>query len=183
MTEGVNAKGAVLQNDHAENAGNQESAQGRSPAAPGIADRGRQSERDQRANQMDVPVLPPDQWILLQVRHVVEGGRWIKFEQQPADVGVEKALGDTVRVIVVIDVFVVAPMFASPQERGVFEGAGPKNQRKQTNRPMRLECQMREKPVITDRYRESARAEHDKEKNNLEEIDPEEIQVGRYGRK
>jgi hypothetical protein len=152
MTEGVNAKGAMLQNDHACHAGNQESAQGRSPAPPGIADRSRQHERHQRANQMDVSVLPPDQWILLQVHHVVEGGRRIKFEQQPADVGVEKALGNTLRVIVVIDVFMVTPMFASPQERGVLEGASPKNQRKQTNRPMRLKCQMREQPVITDRY-------------------------------
>ena len=43
---------------------------------------------------------------------------------------------------------------------------------------MRLECEVRIKSVVSDSDRKSAGAEHDKEQNYLERIDPEEKEIG-----
>ena len=63
---------------------------------------------------MNVAMLPHDQRILFQVGHVIEWRLRPKLEQQPADMRVEKSFADVVGIIVVIDVFMMAPMFARP---------------------------------------------------------------------
>ena len=65
------------------------------------------------ADPMDVAVLPHDHRILLQVGDVVEGWLGTELEEQPADVRVEEALGDVVRILVVIDVLVMVAMLAA----------------------------------------------------------------------
>ena len=99
------------------------------PAAPRVTDRGRQDEGDEDADPLHVAMLPHDHRVLLQVGHVVEGRRRLELEEQPADVRVEEPLGDVVGIFVVIDVLVVGPVFAGPEQRGVFKRTRTENQR------------------------------------------------------
>jgi len=87
-------------------------------------------------------MLPHDERILLQVRHIVERRWGVELKHEPADMSMEKTLADAVRVIVVIDIFVVIAMFASPEERRVFERRGAKDQRTETNDPVRLKSKV-----------------------------------------
>ena len=67
-----------------------------------------------------------DQWIFLQVGHIVEWRERVKLEEQPADVSMKEALGNAVRVFIVIDMLMVGAMFACPQERRVFKCRRPR---------------------------------------------------------
>src|ERR1700757_3126381 len=114
MTERINAKGTVLKKDDARYSRNKESAERRNPATPDKAENRRQHKRDERADPMDVAMLPPHERIFLQVDHIVEGRERHELEHQPANVGVEKPFGDAVRVFLVINVLVVAAVLTSP---------------------------------------------------------------------
>jgi hypothetical protein len=93
---------------------------------------------------------------------------------------VKETFGDAIRIFLVIDMFVVSTMFAGPEEGRIFEGSCTEDQREEPYRPVRLESEVGEKPMVTDRNRKSARGEHDKEKPDLEPIDAEEVEVSRY---
>ena len=58
-----------------------------------------------------------------------------EFEEQPANVGEEKAFGDAVGIIIVIDVLMVAAMFAGLHHTE-FSKAARQNQREQPHRPL-----------------------------------------------
>ena len=109
-------------------------------------------------------MLPQDERILLQVGHVIERREWVKFEHQPADVGVKEAFGDAVGVFIVIDMLVMGAVFTGPEESRVFKSPGTKNQGEESYRPVRLESQVREEPMVADCNGKSARAEHDERK-------------------
>jgi hypothetical protein len=94
---------------------------------------------------------------------------------------VEQSLGDTVGIVfLVVDVLMVIAMFARPQQDRIFECSGAEYQGEQSNRPMRLERQVRKKPVITERNRKANHTEHHKEQNNLEPIESEEPEIDRH---
>jgi hypothetical protein len=126
---------------------------------------------------MDILMLPKNQRIFLQVGYVIKWRPGIEFEHQPADVGVKKTLGDAIRIFIVIDMLMMRAVLASPEERRVFKSSSAEDQRNETHDPVCLEGQVREQPVITNRYRKAACAEHDKKKDHLEPIDPEEIEI------
>ena len=123
-------------------------------------------------------MLPNHQRILLQIGHVIEWRERVELEHQPADVGVKETFGDAIRVFIVIDMLVVGTVFAGPEERRVFKSPGAENQREEPYAPVRLESEVREEPMVSDRDGKSAGAEHDKEKRYLEPIDSEEIKIG-----
>ena len=131
----------------------------------------------QDRDQLHVAVLPHHELVLLQIAHVLVSDIRAKLEHQPADMGVEKALRDIVRILVVIDVLVMRPMFAAPHERGVFKGAGPEKQREESYGPMGVEREMRKKPMVAQRDREPARAEHYEKQHHLKPIQPVKIQI------
>ena len=96
------------------------------PAAPRITDRGRQGKRDDRANPMNVSVLPHDQRVFLQIADVVEGRRRLQLEEQPADVRLEKPFPNVVGVVVVIDVLVMRAVLAAQSSAEFSKAAAPK---------------------------------------------------------
>src|ERR1700722_1395259 len=93
----------------------------------------------------------------------------------------EETLGDAVGILFMVNMLVMTAVFASPQKRGIFKSSCSKYQREKPHHPMPLECKMREKPVIADRDRKSAGAEHHREKHDLESVESEEKEVSRYG--
>ncbi len=85
----------------------------------------------------------------------------------------EETFRDAVGIIVVVDVFVVAAVFARPHQDRVLKGSGAEDERKQTHGPGRLKGNVREEPVITQADAEPARQEHGEEKRDLEPVEAE----------
>jgi hypothetical protein len=54
-------------------------------------------------------------------------------------VGVKQTFGNTIRIINVIHVLMVAAMFARPEEYGILKRSGSKNNREEPHNPMSLE--------------------------------------------
>ena len=51
----------------------------------------------------------------------------------------KEPFGDTIRIVIVIDVLVVAAMFARPEEYGILKRSGSKNNREEPHNPVSLE--------------------------------------------
>ena len=126
-------------------------------------------------------ILPADKLILLKVGDVVVWLIGVQFENQPPDVRVKKTFRDIVRIIVMIDMLVMAAMFARPHQDRVFKSGCAKDQREQTDWPAGAESDVREKPMITNRDAEAARQKHDEEKRDLKPIETEMVEVERDG--
>jgi hypothetical protein len=122
---------------------------------------------------MNVSILPDNQSISLQVRHIVVGFRWIQFENQPANVRKEETFRDAVGIIIVIDVLVMAAMFARPHENRIFKSGRAEDEREEPHGPRSLESDVREEPVIAKADAESTTQEHQKKKRDLKPVEPE----------
>ncbi len=70
-----------------------------------------------------------------------------------------------------VDVFVMPAMLGTPHERGVLEGPGAEEEGEEADRPMRLEGEMREKPVIPEGDAEAGEREHHAEERDLEPVE------------
>ncbi len=100
---GIDAKGAMLEADHAGNAADEKPAQGADRPLVETPDGGGETEADQHGEEMDVTMLKADQDVAVEVRDVIERRLRIDLEHEPAHVRVEEALADVVRVFLVID--------------------------------------------------------------------------------
>jgi hypothetical protein len=94
-----------------------------------------------------------------------------KFEKKPANVRVEKTFADVVRIFFVIDVLVVPAMFARPHQHGILERSRAEEENKHPDWPSRVEGQVREQAVISERDAKPARREHDEKQHDLKPID------------
>jgi len=106
-------------------------------------------------------VLPPNQRIGFQIvdigqRHVTSD----RAEHHPADVRMEEAKLDVVRIVIVVGVLVVSSVVRAPLECGVFHRRGTENEGEQPHRPLGLERDVREQPVITQRDAQARGDEH-----------------------
>src|SRR6266478_1820336 len=128
---------------------------------------------------MNMSILPADQGVFLQIEHVIVRRLRVEFEKEPADVGVEKSLGDVVRVVVVIDVLVMPAMLARPHEDGIFESARAEQKDDQTHRPFRLESFVREKPVITGGDAESGEGDEKKKHRDVKPAQAKKPKINR----
>ena len=70
----------------------------------------------------------------------------------------EKSFADVVRVLVVIDVFMMPAMLARPHQDRIFEGRRAEDEREQTQRQSCAKSRVRKQPVITKRDTESGRS-------------------------
>jgi hypothetical protein len=169
----------VLENDDAGHSRNEERAKGRNPTTPEKSDGRREDKGYHRGEPVNIAILPDDQGILLQIRYIVVGRRRIEFKQEPPDMGVEESLGDAIRIVFVVNVFMVTAMFARPEKHRVLKCRGAKNQCEEPHQPMRLKGPMREKSVVPDRDRKSAGKKHYEKQDDLERIQAEKPEVGR----
>src|SRR6266480_4037273 len=109
--------------------------------------------------------------------NVIKGRLWQELEQQPANMGVEKTFGDVVRIFVVIDMFMMAAMFAGPHEDRIFERSGAKDEYEQTHRESGPESHVRKQTVITKGDTEPSCSQHHCKYGELEPINAEIPQV------
>lgn len=167
----------MLQENDAGHAGDQESAERSLPTVPPKTENYRRDEANENGDPLNISILPADKLVPLQVGHVVVGLIRIQFENKPADVRVEKAFRDIIRVVVVIDMLMVAAMFARPHQDRVFKSGRAKQQSKKPDRPARLECDVRKKSMITNRDTEAARHKHREEKRDLEPIESKVVEI------
>src|ERR1700674_606907 len=116
VTGAVDEEGAMLQDDYARHAGDEESAERSLPSVPKKADHRRQDEADHDRDRLDMPVLPADQFVSLEIGYIIERMVGVQLEKEPTDVGVKEAFRDAVGIVIMIDVLVMAPMFACPGE-------------------------------------------------------------------
>src|SRR5437660_4532960 len=116
MAGRVNQERAVLDDDDLGYAANEKTSERADPSVPQRAEQRGQSKTHQHREQVNMSMLPHDQRIFLQIRHVIERRLWPELEQQPANVRMEKPFSYVVRVFVVIDMFMMAPMLARPHQ-------------------------------------------------------------------
>jgi len=62
---------------------------------------------------------------------------------------VEKTFGDVVRVVIVIDMLMMAAMFACPHQDRILERTGAEDECEQADRQSRPESHVRKQTVIT----------------------------------
>ena len=148
VTCAVNQKSAMLQHNNARNARDQEPTERSNPAVPEKTKERWEAEADQNGDPVNMSILPADKLVLLKIGDVVVWLIGLQFEKQPADVRVKKAFRNAVRIVVMIDMFMMAPMLARPHQNRVFKSAGAKNKGEQPDRPACLEGNVREKPMI-----------------------------------
>ena len=104
----------MLQHNDSRNPCDQESTEGSLPSIPQKAEAGRETETDQDRDPLDLSILPANELVFLQVGYVVVRLIAIQLEKQPSDMRVKNAFRNTVRIIVVIHMLMMTPMFACP---------------------------------------------------------------------
>ena len=119
----------------------------------------------------------------MQIPHPSEGRVGSHAEEQPADVGVEKALGNVVRVFVVIHKFVMPTMVRAPAQGRAFKGGGTKQERVNLYRPCGCEREVREEPMVTERDTHRRGDEEEEKHRELKPIKSESPEVSGHAKK
>lgn len=126
---------------------------------------------------MDMSILPADKFVFLKIGDVVVGRIGLQLEEQPSDVRMEKTLRNIIGIVVVIDMLMMAAMFAGPHQNRVFESGRAKDESEQPDGPAGTEGEVRKQPVITERNAKTAREKHHEEKRDLKPIETEMVKV------
>src|SRR6476619_7984765 len=114
----------MLQHNDSRDHRDQESTERSMPSIPQSAEDGRDTEADQDRDPLDVSILPANELVFLQVRYVVVRLIVLQLEKQPTDMREKEPFRNTVRIVVMIHMFVMAPMFARPHQNRIFKRAG-----------------------------------------------------------
>ena len=116
-------------------------------------------------------MLPHDEPVSLQIENVVKGRRSLELEKQPADVRLEKPLPNVIGIVLMINVLVMRPVLARPEQHRVLKCRRAEDQRKELDAPVRLKCKVRVEPVIAERDGKSYGKKHHQEERDLEPIE------------
>ena len=128
-----------MQDNDSRNSCDQEPAERSLPSIQEKAESCRDAKADQDGDPLHMSVLPANKFVLLKIGDIVVWRIWLQLEKQPADVRVKEAFRNAVRVIVMIDMFMMAAMFARPHQDRVFKRGGAKNNCEKPDRPAGLE--------------------------------------------
>jgi hypothetical protein len=88
---------------------------------------------------MNVAILPYQEWILFEIRHIIETRQRLELEHQPAHVGIKETFADTIGIVIVVHMLMMAAMFAGPKKNGILKRARAEDDRKEPNYPVSLE--------------------------------------------
>jgi hypothetical protein len=133
----------MLQHNDSRNPRDQESAERSLPSIPQKAEDGRDAETDQNRDPLDVSILPANELVFLQVRYVVIRLIGLQLEKQPTDMREKEPFRNTVRIIVMIHMLMMAPMFARPHQDRIFKGRRAKNEDEEFDRKPGAKREMR----------------------------------------
>jgi len=97
-------------------------------------------------------------------------------------VGIKETFADTIRIVIMVHMLVVAAVFAGPKKNGILKCGSAEDDRKEPHNPVSLESQMRKKSMVPEGDRESTSSQHGKKKNDLKSINAKEPEVRWYGR-
>src|SRR5947209_19653502 len=111
----------MLQHYDSRNPGDQESAERSLPPIPQKAENGRDAETNQDRDPLDISILPTDQLVFLQVGYVVVRLIVLQLEKQPSDVREKESFRNRVRIIVMIHMLIMTPVFTRPTPNGIFK--------------------------------------------------------------
>jgi hypothetical protein len=106
----------MLQHNDSRNPRDQESAECSLPSIPQKTEDGRDAETDQNRDPLDVSILPANELVFLQVRYVVVRLIGLQLEKQPTDMCEKEHFRNTLRIIVMIHMLMMTPMFARPHQ-------------------------------------------------------------------
>src|SRR5438034_5146127 len=118
----------MLEHHNFRDATNEKTSQRAEPPIPEKTSQRRQTKAHQHREGVNMSMLPHHQRIFFQIGHIIERRLWPELKQQPADVSVEKTLGDVVRILVVIDMFMVTAMIARPHQDRILKRRGAEDQ-------------------------------------------------------
>src|SRR4030095_16012452 len=100
-------------------------------------------------DRLQISTLQADQPVFLEIGYVVVWPIVMELEKEPSDVRVEETFRNTVGILVMIHMLMMAAMFACPHTHRIFKRAGAKDENEKSNWPAGLEGNVREKPMIT----------------------------------
>src|SRR6478672_153974 len=106
----------MLQHNNSRNPRDQESTEHSMPPIPQKAENGRDAETDQDRDPLDISILPANELVFLQVGYVVVRLIAIQLEKQPSNMREKETFRNTVRIVVVIHMLMMTPMFACPHQ-------------------------------------------------------------------
>ena len=96
-------------------------------------------------------MLPPGEFVFLQIPHPSERRVRPATEKQPADVRVEKTPVDVIGILLVIHMLVVAAVVSRPPERRTLESRRAKKQGVKFHDRTCLKSQVREEAMVAER--------------------------------
>ena len=181
MAERVNAECHVVNDDDACRAGDEKSAEGTDCAAPDSTDERGQAEPDADCDWHIILVLQPSQAVVSQIPHPGKRGRGAGPEKEPPDVGVKKAFGNVVGIIVMIDKFVMAAVIGAPFQSRALKCCRAKEERIELHRPLGLKGEVGKKAVVAKRDAHRGRNRKEDEERDLEAVEPVMPDIGRHG--
>lgn len=179
MAERVDKESGMLDDDDAEDAGNQESAEGAGPAIPEESEKRGKCEADDESDPVAVSMLPHNETIFFEVGDIVScfGA---ESDQEPSDVSPEETAGDTVGVVIfVIGVFMMSAVIGDPIEGGVFEGAGAEDKGGEADGGFGLKGPVGEEPMVAEGNAHAGSRDVKEEKSDLEPIESKVPEVKR----
>ena len=117
-------------------------------------------------------MLPHDQRVAAEIVDIIHRLLRPEFEKEPADVRPEKALADVVRIVIVIDVFVVLAVVRTPIEGRILESTGAEEKGGQFDRGLRFEGEMGKETMVAEGDTETGGHVEKEEETDLEPIEP-----------
>ena len=117
MAERINKEGRLLHENNSKSANNKEASKRSNHAAHReVTNDGRENQPCHKGNEDIEFVLKTNQRITTEIFHVVHRLLGIELEKNPTDMRPKEALGNVIRILIVVGVLVVTPMIGSPVE-------------------------------------------------------------------
>jgi hypothetical protein len=85
---------------------------------------------------MYVAILLYQEWILFEIRHIIERRQRLELEHQPAHVGIKETFADAIRIVIVVHMLMMAAMFAGPKKNGILKRGSAEDDRKEPHDPV-----------------------------------------------
>src|SRR6476660_4852293 len=106
----------MLQHNDSRDPSDQETTERSLPSIPQKAEDCRDAEANQTRDPLNVSILPANELVFLQVGYVVVQLIGLQLEKQPSNMRETETFRNTVRIVVVIHMLMMTPMFACPHQ-------------------------------------------------------------------